>query len=183
MKKEEKFIKLNPYWISGFVQADGCFNISINQSKKLKIQPRFSISQKEDQEILIRSIKEYFKVGFIIKSIKRKTIEFRINSLKDLNDIIIPHFDLYSLKYGKLESFLKFKLIIIKLLKKEHLKQDKLLEIIKISYDINKGKRKQIKNFLNDLNNNLLIKKWFPRSVKEIKYWIYKWFNTRWWMF
>jgi len=76
-------IKLDPYWISGFVQADGCF--CVNYKKPNRIQPRFSISQKMDQEILIKSIKKYFEVGYIVKSIKRNTLEYRVNSLDDLN--------------------------------------------------------------------------------------------------
>jgi LAGLIDADG DNA endonuclease family protein len=48
-------------------------------------------------EDIINEFNMFFNCGSIYKSLKRKTIIYRVNRLKDLNEVIMPHFKEYSL--------------------------------------------------------------------------------------
>nr|YP_203314.1 orf327 [Zancudomyces culisetae]AAW49481.1 orf327 [Zancudomyces culisetae] len=141
--KEIQLFNLNPNWVTGFTQADGCFNITFTKKKpnQIRLRARFIISQHIKDELLILSIKNFFNCGIIIKN--KKEIQYVVNSINDLINIIIPHFDKYPLKYGKYTSYLIFKNIIEKMKNKQHLTQKGLIDIINLTYIMNPlGKRK-----------------------------------------
>jgi len=150
--ENKKLYNLHPDWISGFTQADGCFNISFKNTKGFLPRARFIISQHIKDEKLILSIKYYFNCGIIIKS--RKQIQFIVNSIDDLFNIILPHFNKYPLKSGKYISYKLFEEIIILMKNKEHLNNIGLKKIIKLAYNMNPlGIRKiSIEELLSKLN-------------------------------
>ena len=66
----------------------------------------------EKDRFFIESIKKYFgEVGHISKPNKTLTTEFRISTLNDLVNVIIPHFDKYSLISKKRVDYLLLKKI------------------------------------------------------------------------
>src|SRR5208282_2371250 len=91
--------KLNPWFITGFVDAEGCFSIGVYKNYKYQvgcqIQLIFLINlHKKDFKLLSR-IQDYFGGGKIRKHGKT-SISFRITSLKNLKTVI-SHFDKYPL--------------------------------------------------------------------------------------
>ena len=52
----------------------------------------------EKDRPLILAIQNYFGgIGYISKPNKASTVEFRVSTLKDLVNVILPHFDKYPL--------------------------------------------------------------------------------------
>ena len=93
-------------FISGFVTADGSFQISITRVNTLKakyrVTPIFCMTQHENDLSLLRKIQGYFSnKGHIIKDKRNKTYTLRYNSLKVNIEYIIPHFDRYPPKGQK----------------------------------------------------------------------------------
>ena len=79
-----------------------------------------------------------------------KSVQYRVGSLKDLNDKIIPHFDKYPLITQKKADFILFKKIINLMNNKEHLTLDGLQKILYIKASLNLGLSDEIKiNFPN----------------------------------
>jgi hypothetical protein len=66
-------------------------------------------------------------------------VQFRVSSLKDLTDVIIPFFDKYPLVTQKRADYLLFKQIIELMNKGEHLTQEGLTKILSIKASINLG--------------------------------------------
>ena len=133
-------------WFTGFIDGEGCFFVSIlinKQKTALKITMSFQVDQYETSKKCIESIKNYLNCGYIIKR-KTKMHSFRVNSIKDIQNIIIPHFSKYSLLTNKNKSFLMFKqLLNITEGKWVNIKDIKIKEIIDLVYDMNpSGKRK-----------------------------------------
>ena len=92
-------IKLNPNLITGFVDGEGSFIITVWKNPKIKIgwslKASLSIGlHKKDLEIL-ELIKSYFGVSAIYKHGK-DSVQYRVYSLQDLIKII-DHFDKYPL--------------------------------------------------------------------------------------
>lgn len=65
-----KLKQLNPNYITGFIDAEGCFHISIVNSKSNKVGKSvrviFQISLHEKDKALLCQIKDYFGVGKVI---------------------------------------------------------------------------------------------------------------------
>jgi hypothetical protein len=92
---------LDPYFVSGFSDAEASFIILISKEPKnvtqWTVKPRFAIGlHKKDREIL-DLIKSYFGGVGTISPQSKDSVQYRVASLKDLNGIIIPHFYKYPL--------------------------------------------------------------------------------------
>jgi hypothetical protein len=87
-------------WISGFIEAEGCF--SIRKDDKLS----FSIGQNDDL-YLINAIKEFFDATNKVRSIKVNFYFLEIYK-KEILKKIINHFNNYPLLGEKAESLQKF---------------------------------------------------------------------------
>lgn len=80
----------------------------------------------------------------------KNSVQYRVGSLKDLNDQIIPHFDKYPLITQKKADFILFKKIINLMNNKEHLTLEGLHKILAIKGSLNLGLSDEIKtNFPN----------------------------------
>lgn len=73
---------LNPYWVSGFICAEGCFNVVLYKNAKLKAgyvaALRFILTQNNRDTDLILIIRDFFDCGSIRKSDRDNTVELRI---------------------------------------------------------------------------------------------------------
>jgi hypothetical protein len=136
---------LNPWFVTGFSDAESSFSISIyldKRSKKRKIwivKPSFQISLHSKDINLLEQLQTFFGCGLIVKKNKRCEISLRINSIQDLNNLIIPHFLIYPLLSQKAADFNLFKQIIDLILSKAHLTEEGLLKIINIRASMNRG--------------------------------------------
>ena len=90
-------LKLNPWFVSGFLDGEGCFHVSIIENKKSKLGWRvrliFSISLHEKDIALLEDIQNLLGAGQINKQ-GQKYIQLRVESIKELQTII-NHFDKY----------------------------------------------------------------------------------------
>lgn len=64
-------------------------------------------------------------------------VEFRVNTIKDIVDVIVPHFDSYPLITKKYSDYLFFKQIVLKMKNKEHNTYEGIQEIVNIRASLN----------------------------------------------
>ena len=101
-----------PAWLSGFIEAEGNFNLVFNQSGALR-KSAFTIGQNDELHIL-NMIKTYFKSENKIikdkKNIKGKQFDYyRLHLYNSLSrKLIFEHFNLYPLIGHKDISYSKF---------------------------------------------------------------------------
>ena len=137
--------KINPWFVTGFTDAEGSFSISISIDKRIKgrlgwaVKPSFQISLNSKDIDLLLQLKEFFGCGLIINKNTRNESNFRVNSLWDLTNIIIPHFSNYPLISQKAADFILFKQIVKLIENKVHLTEDGIQKIINIKASINLG--------------------------------------------
>ena len=90
----------NPWFITGLADSEGTFTIIIDNNKKRtlswRVQAKFQIGlHKRDLELLLQ-VKQFFgNIGSIGKS--DNMVFYSVSSIKDLTNIIIPHFSKYPL--------------------------------------------------------------------------------------
>nr|YP_009262041.1 LAGLIDADG endonuclease [Chrysoporthe austroafricana]AMX22116.1 LAGLIDADG endonuclease [Chrysoporthe austroafricana] len=131
----------NPWFITGFSDAECSFSILIQANSKYstgwRIKPVFAIGlHKKDLELL-KGIQSYLGVGKIHIHGK-DSIQFRVDSPKEL-EVIINHFENYPLVTAKWADYTLFKKALDIILLKEHLSQKGLLKLVGIKASLNLG--------------------------------------------
>jgi hypothetical protein len=84
-------------------------------------------------------LQEFFGCGIIVNKKNRNEASFRLNSLQDLTNIIIPHFEIYPLLSQKAADFILFKQIVELMNNKAHLTEEGLQQIINLRASMNLG--------------------------------------------
>ena len=132
---------LNPNYITGFTDGEGCFFIGISPDSKYKtgyrVKAIFQIGLHEKDFALLEQINLFFGVGKVTK-LGAESIQYRVSGLDDLN-IIINHFDNYPLLTRKQSDYLLFKEVINLMKEGKHLTLDGLNRIISIKTTLNSG--------------------------------------------
>jgi len=109
--------RLNPWWIVGFVDGEGCFSVSRfkNTTCKSGYQTlcEFVITQGEKSRAALEKVQRYFDCGHIY--INRRYDNHHYNLLRycvrkksDLREKIIPFFQKYHLHTTKCQQFEQF---------------------------------------------------------------------------
>jgi hypothetical protein len=87
---------LNPNYVSGFIDAEGCFHISIVKNLTLNlgasVRAVFQISLHRKDEVLLKKFRDFFGVGRVaIRS--DGAVVYEVSSLNDLSagKIILKH--------------------------------------------------------------------------------------------
>ena len=133
-------MKLDAQWIVGFVDGEGCFHVGINKNSEMKagyqILPEFTIVQHERDVQLLHALKSYFGCGVVRKN-HGDRMAFRIRSIDNLLEIIIPFFEKHILRTKKNLDFLKFRNVLLMMKNSEHLTVDGVEKIRHIQQQMN----------------------------------------------
>lgn len=127
-------------WLSGFTDAEGCFNINITSRKDtitgFRVTPRFQLDQKNAM-VILQHIRDIFGFGRVyLRSGTKEVYRYSVNSFKGLNPIT-GYFNSYPLKTKKKDSFIKWNKVYQMLLNKEHQREDGFEKIRVITKTIN----------------------------------------------
>lgn len=157
--KDQQIYLIDPWFISGFIDAEGCFSIRVRKSIKTKIgwhvECIFSINLHSRDYPLLKEIQAYFGgVGIIIEG--KNSCGYYVSSIEQLTTVIIPHFVKYPIISQKLADFLLFKTAVNIVNTKEHLTMKGLQRIVSLKASINLG-----------LNNELMVA--FPDTVPTLR--------------
>jgi hypothetical protein len=135
-------IKLHPQWVAGFTSGDGCFKISIRESKLYKAGSRivllFVLTQHIRDELLFKSLVNFFGCGQIYSY--KDYIEFRCQSFKDNFENILPFFDKYPIIGVKAQDFKDWAKVAQMIQTKVHLTKEGFDQIRQIKVGMNKGR-------------------------------------------
>jgi len=132
--------KLHPYYITGFVDGEGCFSINVrprpNRGKGYAVELVFKITLSSKDKLLLKEIKNYFGVGRLLT--QGSSISYCVKSLNELQ-VIVNHFDNYPLISNKWSDYQLFKQVFELMLQKEHLNSEGLNKIVSIKAVSNRG--------------------------------------------
>ena len=134
--------RLDPQWISGFVDGEGCFFVGINPHPEMtsgfQVLPEFTVVQHERDIQILHAFKEFFGCGVVRKNHGDRMC-YRVRGLNHLSGRIIPFFESHPLKTKKWIDFLKFRKILLLMNSGEHLKPDGIERIRAIAREMNRG--------------------------------------------
>ena len=131
--------KLNPYYLVGLIDGEGCFSITINQhGDKQEVRLIFEIELREDDREILERVKATLVCGNIYylayKRYKkwRPHYKYKVSNFTDIYTKVIPFFKKYSLQAKKRHSFEKFCRVAQLIKRKQHLTLDGIESIKKI---------------------------------------------------
>ncbi len=141
--------RLNPWYIVGFTDGEGCFSISIfrNSTTRLGYQvfPEFVLTQGARSVSVLSEIQTFFECGKIYEN--RRSDNHRDNmhrycvrSLQDIKGKIIPFFEQHPLRTSKRFDFETFCVAVEMIAKKEHLNPDGLDRLRSVAATMNRRK-------------------------------------------
>lgn len=132
---------LNPYWVSGFICAEGCFNLALSKNDKFKagyrVKIQFILTQNKRDSELLYKIKDLFKSGCIKHSDRDNTVELRITEFEALKTILVPFLDKYPLIGAKTLEYVDFKTVLQLMDNKTHLTKKGYDQILVIKDGMN----------------------------------------------
>lgn len=145
--------KLDPNWVTGFVDAEGCFSVIVEISEPLKWKVRisFEINLHEKDSDILYKIQSFFGVGAIYHRPDRKKSVYRVTNVNYIKNIIIPHFTEYPLISKKVIDFLLWSKVVEIILNKDHLTKEGFLKVLSYYASINKGVSKKVSKYYPDI--------------------------------
>lgn len=119
---------LNPHWISGFVDGEGCFSINVHSDKSYllgsRVKLNFSISQHRNNVQQLGLIQQHFLCGGVHKGGRPDLMRYQVGSTADIINVIIPFFDTYPLKGIKAQDYADFRKVAQMIQDGTHLTKD-----------------------------------------------------------
>ena len=136
-------MELHSEWITGFVDGEGCFHVSITKNEGMKlgyqVLPEFTVTQHERSIQVLHGLKTFFGTGVVRSSQgkSKKILSYKVRNATDLRTIILPFFLKHPLKTSKNVEFLKFRRVLLMMEQGEHLTEEGLLAIQKLKIESN----------------------------------------------
>lgn len=136
-------VKLDPNWISGFVSAEGNFDVRMPSTRSklgTRVQLRFRISQHSRDIRLMEKLVEYFGSGNVYKYGGKSAVSLSIVNFTDITNVIIPFFNQNSLIGIKLYDYLDWCKIHSLMINRSHLTAEGIISIRDIKSGMNTGR-------------------------------------------
>ena len=141
---------LNPNWVTGFTDAEGSFIVTVFKRKDAKnftVNASFELGLHSKDIAILYRLKEFFGVGSVSIRQTRDAASFKVSSISDLKNVIIPHFKKYSLLTQKKVDFDLWVKIVNLIDSKEHLTIEGVNKILELKSALNRGLSKSTAEF------------------------------------
>ena len=133
--------RLDPIWVAGFVDGEGCFYVGINRIQKMslgwQVLPEFRVVQHERDEVLLQRIRAFFGFGSVQPN-HGDRLDFRVRGLENLTEVV-RFFERYPLQSKKREDFRTFAEVIDLMIDGRHLTKSGLDRIARLASTMNEG--------------------------------------------
>lgn len=132
-------VTLQDAWLSGFTDAEGCFNVSITYNVRYKldhvIRMRYILDQKDS--VILIAIQNLFGLGKVsLRSQTDGVYRYTVTGFKSMNDVI-SYFKAFPLLTKKAQSFEKWFSIHNMVSNKLHLTEQGLAQVRVLQKQIN----------------------------------------------
>jgi LAGLIDADG endonuclease len=135
-----------PSYISGYVDGEGCFTVSISPRPTLRVgwevRPGISVSQNGDRSQVLLEIQRHFGCGTVRPDRSDRTLKWEVRSLPLLLSTIVPHFRRYPLRSGKHRDFELCADVCERMARGEHRSVSGLCEIVRLAGSMNPSGRR-----------------------------------------
>ena len=141
---ESSTLALDPRWVVGFVDGEGCFSVSVHHNPLcarrtggFQLHPVFQVSQHQRYRAVLEEFTSFFDCGRVRpKGSKSSVLAFAVDSLQALEGSVLPFFEQYPLVV-KQRDFQLFAEIVRSMRRKEHLQRAGFERLLRLAYAMN----------------------------------------------
>ena len=143
-------LELDPRWIVGFVDGEGCFSVSIHRNPRFasrsfgwQLHPTFQVYQHQRHRVVLEALQRFFGCGRIrSKGPRSSVVTYAVDSIDRITNVVLPFFERYPLVV-KRRDFLLFSAIVRGLREGEHFTRDGFERLVRLAYSMNEdGKQR-----------------------------------------
>ena len=134
---------LDPNWIVGFVDGEGCFSVSVHRSAMMhrhggwQLQPVFHVYQHQDHRDVLERLIPVFGCGSVRpKGPNSMVWTFAVDGLRNLEKAVLPFFEQHP-PIIKRQDFACFAEIVRSMRRKEHLSSNGFERLVRLAYGMN----------------------------------------------
>ncbi len=153
------------YYLAGFADGEGCFNVSIKKQPDTRfgwvLDPLFQITQHEKNKCILEAYKRVLQCGRVVKKPGQENVwVYVVDNRRHLKEKVIPFFRKYKL-VCKYEDFKRFEKIVEGLENKEHWSKEGFITLLRVAFEMNdegKQRRYSLKEILKDIEQKQINK-------------------------
>ena len=145
-------IVLDPNWIVGFVDGEGCFSVSVHRNSMMhrhggwQLLPVFQVYQHQDHREILEAMVRVFGCGQIRpKGPNSSVLTFAVGGLSNLETAVLPFFERFPLVV-KGSDFTSFAVIVRSMRMKEHLTDIGFERLVRLAYGMNANGKQRSRN-------------------------------------
>ena len=146
---------VDPSWVIGFVDGEGCFSIGLVRqpdrvSRKgyktgFQVSHEFSVTQGAKSVSCLRDLREFFGVGSVLINTRydnhrEHLYRYAVRARDELLEVVIPFFQTHQLRTAKRTDFESFVRCVRMMVNGDHLTRTGLIEILEIMQTMNRQK-------------------------------------------
>lgn len=142
-------VELDPMWVSGFVDGEGCFSVAIHgnphvrRTRGVQIVPTFQVSQHRSSRWILEELVSVFGVGRVRdKGRTSDVLVYSVYGVKNISAHVLPFFDRYP-PVVKAHDYLLFSKVVRALVQKVHLEPDGFERVVRWAYAMNANGRQR----------------------------------------
>lgn len=106
---------LDPHWLIGFIDGEGCFYINVqkynyvsDKQRREKVWLTFQLTQHSRDTLFMESIIKYLNCGKVATRNSSPAVDFLVNSFTDIHTKVIPFLKKYPLQSVNKRIFTTF---------------------------------------------------------------------------
>ena len=149
---------LDPNWVVGFVDGEGCFHVSLNRQPSMtagyQVLPEFVIVQHERDVQLLHALKRFFRGG-VVRRNHGDRFCLRIRKLDCLIECC-GLFQRYPLRSKKAVDFAVFRKVIQAMVDRKHLSPGGLIDIVDLVVGMNTADRPRLLEIRSTLDKEIV---------------------------
>ena len=99
-QQETRLGALDPGWVVGFVDGEGCFSVSIHHNELARptrgwhVQPTFQVSQHTDHRDVLEGLRTFFACGNVRSKGPASSVDvYTVHSTIQLEERVLPFFE------------------------------------------------------------------------------------------
>ena len=144
--------RLDPNWIVGFVDGEGCFHVALNRQEAMRVGwqvlPEFRVVQHSRDRRVLEQLEAYFGCGKVTVN-NGDRLEFRVRGLENLLRVA-RFFEDYPLRTRKRYDFERFAQVLRIMETGAHLTQAGLEEVATLTLTMNRRESQSASRILRD---------------------------------
>src|SRR5262245_5945558 len=133
-------LELDPRWVCGFVDGEGCFSVSIHANPGARrtdgwqVNPVFHVNQHRAHRVVLEALVGFFGCGRVRSKGSRSSVwTYAVDSSHDLEATIVPFFERNPLVV-KAADFDRFAAIVGALRRREHFERAGFERVVRLAY-------------------------------------------------